>query len=303
MPLREPKHATGNIPWPLPHSRGCSRALLSLCLLLTPWCVRQSAAQAPVPPTAAETNQTSALPVFDVISVKPHKPGDGMVRVNFSVSSYEATNLPLKDLIANAFNVRNWLVFGLPPWAESARFDVLAKVSEPDMAVMKNLTVDQRRAMLKTVLTERFGLVGHAETRTLPVYELSVLPDGPLFHESPPPPPPADGEAPTKRDTSWSTNNHHLTAKVVGMANFAENLSYIVERFVVDRTGLTGAYELQMEWMPEDQAGKAVDNGLPQSQAPPIFTALKEQLGLKLTPAKGPVPTAVIDRIVQPEPN
>lgn len=197
--------------------------------------------------------------------------------------------------------MKSWLVFGLPPWAESARYDILGKASDVDPAVMKKLTPEQRREMMLGLLHDRFGLQAHMETKPQPVYELSVLPEGIKFHQAPLPQP-VDGEPAPKRNRSTSTSNGKLTAKGISITDLASTLSYQVERVIVDKTGLTGEYDFELTWTPEDKAGKEVDNGTGDTP-PVIFTALKEQLGLKLTPSKAPVPTVVVDKVVPPEEN
>ncbi len=97
--------------------------------------------------------------------------------------------------------------------------------------------------------------------------------------------------------------NGQLRATSVPIATLADSLSYQVERFIVDKTGLTGVYDLSLRWTPEDKTGKDIDSGVPGDQPPAIYTALKEQLGLQLSPSKGPVPTLVVDHAEMPEQN
>ena len=191
-------------------------------------------------------------------------------------------------------------MFGLPPWAESAHWDIDAKMSAPDLKVMEKLTPDQRRAMIGGILKERFGLVVHQESKVEPVFVMTVLPDGPKLKESPPQP--AGSAADPKKLTSgsWSTGHGTLKATRMKLPSLAENLSYQVERTIVDKTGLTGEYDVTLKWSPEDRANAGTDNGTGDTP-PAIFEAIKEQLGLKLTADKAPVPTVVVDRIVQPE--
>ncbi len=253
----------------------------------------------PPPPVQGDTAEA---PQFDIISVKPHKPGEDMMSIRWGQTEYHAENMSLKTMIAGVYDVKMWLVFGLPPWAESSRWDIDAKVSAPDMKVMEKLTRQQRQAMITGILKERFGLVAHQESKVQPVFLMTVLPDGPKFKESPPAPPPAECEKPKPRG-GWSMGPGMLSAREVPMPQLADSLSYFVERTIVDKTGLSGKYDLEMKWTPEDHANADGDNGTGGDAPPSLFEALKEQLGLKLTADKAIVPNVVVDNIVQPEAN
>lgn len=271
---------------------------LALCGMGSAMC----GAQMPMPSLPTDTGgYTGELPQFDVISVKPHKPGEDMMRVQWGQTNYHAENMTVKAIISNVYGVKAWLVFGLPAWAESAHWDIDAKVSAPDMKVMEKLTGEQRREMIGGILKERFGLVVHQETKVQPVFAMSVMPNGPKFKESPEPPPPPEGEKPKPRGM-WRMSPGSLSATSMGMTQIADSLSYFVERTIVDKTGLTGKYDLELKWTPQDRANAGTDNGTGDTP-PAIFEALKEQLGLKLTADKAPVPTVVVDTIVQPEAN
>ncbi|MEZ2347629.1 TIGR03435 family protein [Terriglobus sp. RCC_193] len=259
-------------------------------------------AQMPLPPLQSGSGgYTGEVPQFDVISVKPHKPGEDRMMMHWGQSDYKAVNMTLKNMISNVYDVKSWLVFGLPGWAESAHWDIDAKVSAPDVKVMSSLTNEQRRTMIGGILKERFGLVVHTESKVQPVFLLTVMPDGPKFKESPAPLPHAEGEKP-KPHGMWRMGPGSLSATDMPMPQLAGNLSYFVERTIVDKTGLTGNYDVELKWTPESRANAGTDNGT--GDAPPaIFEALKEQLGLKLTADKAPVPTVVVDKILQPEAN
>jgi len=261
------------------------------------------AAQMPPPALPTDTGgYAGELPQFDVISVKPHKPGDNMVRVQWGDTDYHATNMTLKIMISNVYGVKSWLVFGLPSWAESAHWDIDAKVSAPDMTVMKKLTAEQRRVMIGSILKERFGLVVHQESKVQPMFVMTVMPGGPKFKESAAPPPTPEGEKP-KPHGGWRMGPGTLSAKEMSMQSLADSISYQVERTVIDNTGLTGKYDMEMKWTPEERATATTDNGVDGDAPPAIFEAVKEQLGLKLSADKAPVPTVVVDKIEQPEAN
>ena len=253
----------------------------------------------PMPPMRDGGGYTGELPQFDVISVKPHKPGDDLMFIHWGQSDYKTENLALKSMIANVYGVRPWLVFGLPPWAELTHWDIDAKVSAPDLKVMEKLSPAQRQGMIGGILKDRFGLVVHQETRVQPVFVMTVLPDGPKLKQSPPLPAGSDDPAKLVQG-SWHIGRGSLSATRMKLSTLADNLSGPVERNILDRTGLTGVYDIDLKWTPEDRANAGTDNGAGDTP-PAIFEALKEQLGLKLTADKAPVPTVVVDKMVQPE--
>lgn len=258
-------------------------------------------AQMPTPPMVFGQGYEGTLPQFDVISVKPHKAGDSMMRVHWGKSDYSAENVTLKDTIASVNGVKEWLVFGLPSWAESSRWDIAAKVSSPDLAVMEKLTAAQRREMIGGILKERFAVVVHMEQKVQPVYVMTAMPQGSKLKQSPPLPLPAEDAKPKNNGGMLRVGRGTLTATRIKLSNLADNLSYQLERAVIDRTGLDGEYDLDLKWTPEERSN-AGDNGL--GDAPPaIFEALKEQLGLKLTAAKESVPTVLVDHVEQPRDN
>ncbi len=135
--------------------------------------------------------------------------------------------------------------------------------------------------MLQALLAERFKLTLHRETKELPMYVLVVAKNGPKFKTT---------ESETGISSNSSRTHWHVTAKGT-MRRFAEFLSEEAGRPVVDQTGLSGSYELTLDWTPDD-APAANDS----AAGPSLFTALQEQLGLKLDATKGPVEILVIDR-------
>jgi uncharacterized protein (TIGR03435 family) len=131
-------------------------------------------------------------------------------------------------------------------------------------------------------------LKAHTETKILPVYELVVIKGGPKFKQS-------AGDSTGSRGTS--IHNRELTAHDIPMRSFASTLEGQVHRTVIDKTGLEGSYDLTLKWSPDDATSTQTDS------APIIFTALQEQLGLKLQAAKGPVETLVVDHAEMPSEN
>jgi len=269
-------------------------ALLVIALLAVPAIAQQPAA----------TTAQPALPVYDAVSIHPHNASDNRVDLSFHPDSFTAINITLKELLSYAYQIREDLISGLPAWADSAHFDISARVSDPDHSVLDKLTRDQMKAVLRPVLSDRFQLQIHTEVRTLPVYDLVVTKDGPKLQKSPPPTDDPDHPTPPgkHRRTSWQFNNGEITVTSITMSDFAVTLADQLHHTVIDKTGLTDAYDFNLKWTPDEDADKAADNGA-ADRPPDIFTALQEQLGLKLEAAKGPVTTLVVDHAEQPSPN
>lgn len=237
--------------------------------------------------TQAE-NTTPKPPAYDVVSIKPNKSGSSSLDIDTSNHTYSATNISLKKLLENAYDIKEDLISGVSGPVASARFDIEAKIVEPDADALKKLSAREQGAMLLPFLMERFQLKAHTETKTLPVYELIAIKSGPKFKQS-------AGDSTGNRGTS--IHNRELTAHDIPMTSFARTLEGQLHRTVIDKTGLTGSYDFTLRWSPEDGSNAQTDS------APSIFTALQEQLGLKLQSAKGPVETLVVDHAEMPSEN
>lgn len=181
------------------------------------------------------------------------------------------TNTSLRDLIETAYGVRAYQISG-PDWIKSERYDIAAKTAT-------SANRNQILAMLRTLLTERFGLALHREQKVLPVYELTVAKGGPKLQTVQ-----NDGH------NSINSNSGHIVGEKASLGGLAEALSRRVERPVLDKTGLSGAFNFTLQWTPESASESGADG-------PSIFTALPEQLGLKLVPRKDPIEILVIDRV------
>jgi len=183
----------------------------------------------------------------------------------------------VKDIVSQAYKVRRSQISG-PDWIETERFDITAKIPA-------GAGRDQVPLMLQALLADRFKLTLHRETKDLPIYALVIAKNGPKFKTS---------ESETGISSNSNRKHSHVTAKV-SMHGFAEFLSEEAGRPVVDQTGLSGSYDLTLDWASPDLApGDAPANDT--TADPSLFTALQEQLGLKLDPTKGPVEMLVIDR-------
>jgi uncharacterized protein (TIGR03435 family) len=270
--------------------------------------------QAAVPANAAAATPDVALPAFDVVSIKQNKSGSGMVRIMTKSDGYSATNVSLKMLLQGAYGIREDLMSGLPSWTESTRYDIDAKVAGSDVDALKKLSPEQRRSMLKPVLVDRFKLNVHTETKQLPVYELVVVKGGSKLKEATPGDTYANGiKGPdgTAHAGMMRMGRGQLTGQGLPIASLVSMLSQQLQRTVVDKTSLTGKYDFELQWTEEssDPMFKGPDGSpqktepAPDASGPSIFTALQEQLGLKLQSAKGPVETLVVDSVAMPSEN
>jgi uncharacterized protein (TIGR03435 family) len=263
-------------------------ALLSAAFVLASSPVA-SAQATPTPPALAPN-----APAYDILSIKRNNTASGNVDIDTDDARFTATNVSLKALLAQGYDIKQDLVSGITGPLDSARFDVEAKIVDPDPAAIKKLTRAQRRAMLLPLLKDRFQLQTHTEVKTLPVYELVVVKGGPRFKLS------ADQAKSGGMNTDGTRTQVKIYGTDVSMSALAKAISTRADRPVIDKTGLAGNFDINLQFSretPDPDAGVSPD-------APPVlFTAIQEQLGLKLQPAKGPVETLVVDHAVMPSEN
>ena len=274
--------------FPIRSSAGISmsKLLLSLTLIASLTYCRSAHAEQLAPPQ----------PTYDAVTVKVNNSLARNTSTNMDDTTFRAENVTLKHLLVNAYGIREGLMFDLPGWAASVRFDIYAKVSDPDLKTLHSLSKEQRQAMITAMLVDRFHLKVHTESKTLPVYELVVAKDGPKLTASAVPPPDAANPDPFGK---MDVHNTDISATGVTLSQLAGNLSFPLDRTVIDKTGLTGRYDFRLRWTADTVAADSA-----VADAPPnLFMAIQEQLGLKLQPAKGPVETLVIDHVEQPSEN
>ncbi len=234
----------------------------------------------------AQTPAPDKKPAFEVAVIKASV-DDGNHNSSSNKGQYTTHNLTLKRLIANAYDIDASLILGGPAWLDSASFDITAKFPEE----FAQRTPETFRLMIQSLLVDRFQLVIHREPRQVSGYWLSVAKSGPKMQAEKPE---------TGRGSSTSSNGMHLTAKNITMEGLAKVLSSNrdIGKLVADKTGLSGAFSFELNWAPEQLGPKP--EPAPDDR-PSIFTALQEQLGLKLESAKVPVQAVVIDHAEKPE--
>jgi uncharacterized protein (TIGR03435 family) len=261
--------------------------------------------------------------MYDAVSIKPNKPeGDRiMIRIQTGGDRYAASGISLKGLIQYAYNLKmEDQISGVTGPVSNARFDIEAKIDEDTVAALKKLSNDegnaQRRLLMQAMLADRFKLKVHHETKELPIYSLVVAKGGSKLKDADPNDTYANGiKGPdgVAHAGVMRMSNGTLTAQGIPISNLVNNLSLQLHRQVVDKTELTGKYDITLKWTPDDNHGAAgpADNHGAATPAdvstadsgPSIFTALQEQLGLKLEPTKGPVETIVVDHVEMPSEN
>jgi uncharacterized protein (TIGR03435 family) len=255
---------------------------------------------------------TRQWPSFDVASIKSNASGDlrGSMRM-LPGGHIEARNRTARLLVQNAYHLQDFQVVGGPAWFQEARFDISAKSAGDVPRIELEL-------MMRRLLTERFKLSAHVETRTLPTYVLRLArPDGrlgPAIHAATnecvaakrgaaPPPPPGANSANEPSFCGFRVYEGKMLAGGVDVPSLAEELTGYAHRPIIDETGLNGVFDFTLDWTPDgggNTPGPAPQSADNNTTLPSFFTALREQLGLKLEPAKGPIEVLVIDRIEKP---
>jgi len=271
-----------------------------LVFLLGPWLHAQA-------PIVEEPNYTPTL-TFDVASIRLAPPPDANFHVSVSSpphsSRFEATNLPIKALFQIAYGF-DAPVVDAPEWATNTFYDIRARSDEAADARLAKLTDNEvrleKRNAIRVLLAERLGLKTHLETRNSAIYHLVVGKGGVKMQAAPAPAPSADGQAPpppppANIQAHGSQHGLEFVASNASMRAISGALSSMVEAPVVDKTGLTGSYNYTLQFGREWSAND------PESW-PSIFTAVQEQLGLKLESVHESVPNLVIDHITKPTEN
>lgn len=264
----------------------------------------------------------SPMPSFAVVSVRPTDPNQDLGHGGITADTYRADRATLKDVIAYAFGLGyDRELVNAPSWLASQHFDIQGKLDEDQVAMRRTLSRDDRdqqmRLMVQSMLAERFHLTYHFETRELAVYDLEIAKSGlkctldttskpaiadpsrPRFRWAnmpPPPPPPPGWHPPSPEEQKPLAQSLHLRTKGWPFWLVVTSLSHQPELGgwpVIDKTGLEGAYDCEMNWSQVDSEGA--------NQS--FFSAVQDQLGLKFQPTKGPVEVLVIDSISQPSEN
>jgi len=281
-----------------------------------------AAQQSGAPATGGQTLQ------YEVASIKLNKSGDGRVMIGMQPGGrFTASNVTVRMLIRNAYQLQDSQLVGGPDWLTTDHFDIAAKaedgaVSGPPPPLGQPGPI---QLMLRSLLADRFKLVVHNEDKEMPIFALVLnRPDGKLGPQltksavdcaaimgrgrgaAPTPPPPPGQAMPCGIRMGFG----NMVVGAAPMAQIAASLSQFAGRIVVDKTGLAGAYDMNLTWTPDNLpqrpagAPEPLVNGVPvDPNGPSLFTAVQEQLGLKLDSQRSPIKVLVIDRAEHPVEN
>lgn len=261
--------------------------------------------------------QQASAPAFEVASIKPADPNERRIMMRGDRGTVNLTGVTLTMLVQQAYDVRDFQISGGPGWMNSDRYNIIAKVpanaaelpADPTQATdeQRQTFQKQRAAMVQSLLAERFQLKVHHETRELPVYVLTVAKNGPKIKDN-------GGKTadPNIKPGMIRMGPGQLFASQSNVTMLAQLLSQSLGRTVIDKTGLTGKFDYELKWTP-DPATTRMPIGPPPPGAdgpppfdpngPDLFTAVQEQLGLKLESQKGPVDIVVVDHAEKPSEN
>jgi uncharacterized protein (TIGR03435 family) len=227
---------------------------------------------------------------FDAASIKRSASGNpgGTTFELLAGGTLRVRNSTLRGVIETAYDVRDFQIIGGPPWLDADRYDLLARSQPGDRAASRAEDMRATRLKLQALLADRFHLVVHREAREMQEYALVVAKSESRLVAVP------AGTPPAAHAGVLSTCGR-MTGTQAPISGLALYISRELKRPVLDRTGLAGRYNFELSWTPElAPCAEAADN------APSIFTALLEQLGLRLDSIKGPVDTVVVDRVEKP---
>lgn len=248
---------------------------------------------------ATPVDAKDAEPVFDVAAIHENskdQSGRSHIWSSATDGNFRTENVTAMGLLQWAYDMPDSRIRGGPPWLRSTRFNIDAR---PDPALNDKLRLldtaqarEIERHMVQSLLKDRFALKAREGSHVEPVYELIVAKGGPKFKAS--------------QVSGTTINGGKGEMRVAGsdhtLALLVEQLSRMVGRVVLDKAGIDGRFDLSLSWTPDPPSGGS-GGAPPDNSGPDIFTALQEQLGLKLKPAKGPVPILVIDQMERPSQN
>jgi uncharacterized protein (TIGR03435 family) len=229
-----------------------------------------------------------ADPDWEVVTVRPTDPAVTNASIRMNGRQFVLENRTVETLLLAGYGVHKKQIVSAPDWIRTERWDIKGVPDVPGQPSMK-----QMQSLVRKILTERFGLVAHTEKREMEVYALTVAKGGEKMM-------PSAGDPNGLPDENDRNNGGQTTMQAanVSMADFALLLKFFLDRPVVDQTGLTGRYDFRLQWTFDET--KAPSDG---SAAPGVFTAIGEQLGLKLEPVKAQTDVLVVDKVEHPSAN
>lgn len=251
----------------------------------------------PTPPPPPKRMAADAKPSFEVATIKPSKPGTPGHSFLVRGSEFTTTNTTLSDLLTFAYGLHPRQITEAPAWMESDKYDLLAK---PDIEGQPS--AEQLKSMVQKLLAERYQLKFHHDKKELSVYALVLGKTGSKLNKS-------EGD-PTGLPGLFFRGLGALTVRNATMMDFTGLMqASVLDRPVVDQTGLAGRWDFSLNWTPDETQFGGRAGQVPQPPAngadvpPDLYTAIQQQLGLKLEPTKAPVEVLVIDHVEKPSEN
>jgi bla regulator protein BlaR1 len=270
-------------------------------------------------------NTPGTAPAYEVVSIKRNKSDSGVFRMMFEKIGFSATSATLRMLIRAAYGVNDSQIFGAPNWLNSEKYDIEARMDSAVADGLRKTSEDQRnvenRRMLQALLADRFKLALHRETKQLGAYVLVIAKNGPKLEEAKPGNAYLNGAKDNGEPLGpgvfklgrYVGGRGELIGQGLPMSTLVQLLSEkILNRSVLDNTGLTGNYDFTLQWIIADESQGPMfkearydqqvtgSTHPPESSGPSLFTAIQEQLGLKLESQQGPVEILVIDQVEKP---
>jgi uncharacterized protein (TIGR03435 family) len=274
------------------------RCIFLIVLVVTMLCSTSDFAQNTATPAGASSANTQPpLSLYDVATIKPNLSGSGKLDIWAEDTTWRAANVSPRTLLSVAFGIDENLIFNLPSWTDTARYDISAEVSDPASAQLTKLTQSDHRRMLQSLLAERFVMLAHTELREEKTFELvqhQPVRSAPGLHQATE----GSSESLDAARGQQRPGTHLIVHREADIAALIEDLSTFLNRPVIDHTGLNGKWDIDLTWLRDNGPPSA-----PQDIPADIFTAVREQLGLELRSTRTKVPVVVVDRWSQPTPN
>ena len=246
---------------------------------------------------------SAVFDAFEVATIKPTDPDDvnpgRYIRMQ-SAHIFQVKNYTVNGLIAAAYSLTPRAISGGPSWTESEHYEIIAKTPGDPRP-----TWDDQMAMLRQLLADRFGLTIHREKKTFPVYEITVAKGGSKLKDSTALPDESSNVTSTVHPAAAGGIDYvFLPARNVTLAQFASVLQRaILDRAVVDHTGLTGRYDFDLEWTPDETQFAGELTPVSPDSGKPAFVPALQRLGLKIEATRAPIEAIVIDRVARPSDN
>ncbi len=243
-----------------------------------------------------KTSVLNVVPSFAIISIHEHRGADDGWKYDYPANGFVGHAIPLNELFKEAYGIfDDNRIEAMPSWATRKNYDIVAKVSDDDLDSLHRLSLEERRQMLRKMLAQRFNLRVHEIERVLPIYLMKVDTKGSKLRESnlPMTPNAIQGIDGVIKQSQPGV----LVVERFSMRDLANTLTWDVGRPVIDNTGLKKRYDFSLHWSPQMQSAGAASDG------PSIFTALQEQLGLKLEASKRAMNVLFVDSLGAPTEN